>query len=145
MSMTTIWAIFVNFRQNFLFSWKPTLWLFLQHLYVHVNGFDFSPKRHFLSNIFGENVLKNHNIGPRCIAGSRNRYIASLPAKLRIAHLSDFESAGDKTEVIEAFFGNDVVIRCKVPDSIPPPFVQVCTFSLVNNFISSVELEHTEM
>ena len=60
----------------------------------------------------------------RCIAGSRNRYIASLPAKLRIAHLSDF--ADDvKPEVVEAFVGNDVIIGCKVPDSIPPPFVQV--------------------
>jgi hypothetical protein len=60
----------------------------------------------------------------RCIAGSRNRFIASLPAKLRIAHLDDFQPL-DKPEVIEAFVGNDVVIGCKVPDSIPPPFVQV--------------------
>jgi len=67
----------------------------------------------------------------RCIAGSRNRYIASLPAKLRIAHLSDFAGTGEKPEVIEVYVGNDVIIGCKVPDSIPPPFVQVI---LVNYF-----------
>ena len=65
----------------------------------------------------------------RCIAGSRNRFIASLPAKLRIAHLSDF-TVIERPEVVEAYVGNDVIIGCKVPESIPPPFVQVKLVSL---------------
>jgi hypothetical protein len=75
----------------------------------------------------------------RCIAGSRNRYIASLPAKLRIAHLSDFAGTGEKPEVIEVYVGNDVIIGCKVPDSIPPPFVQVI---LVNYFDQNSNFQH---
>jgi hypothetical protein len=56
--------IFTNFRRkNWLFSQKPMLWSqFLQKLAVvlakNANNF---------AKFFGKNILKSHNIGPRCV------------------------------------------------------------------------------
>ena len=54
---------------------------------------------------------------------TRNRYfVLSRPANLSVAHLLDFKVERNKT--IETFEGNDVVIPCRLPWSLPPAFVQ---------------------
>jgi len=78
------------------------------------------------SNFF--EIFKHSFFYFRCIAGSRNRFIASLPAKLRIARLGDFDPPAERPETIEAYVGNNVVIGCKVPDSIPPAYIQVLNY-----------------
>ena len=68
-------------------------------------------------------VYKNQEGSYQCIGGaSGSRYkIASIEAELDIAHLGDFEDLNKNP--IEIFEGNDAVISCKVPESIPPAFV----------------------
>ena len=68
-------------------------------------------------------VYKNQEGSYQCVGGaSGSRYkIASIEAELDIAHLGDFEDLNKNP--IEIFEGNDAVISCKVPESIPPAFV----------------------
>ena len=44
-------------------------------------------------------------------------------AELNIAHLEDFDDDNDDDKEIEIYEGNDAVIPCQVPESIPPAFV----------------------
>ena len=62
----------------------------------------------------------------QCLAGPRNTTfrLASEDAELSIAYLEDFSVAKHAYEIIEIFEGNDIVIPCQVPKSVPLPFIQ---------------------
>ncbi len=61
----------------------------------------------------------------QCVGGAQGSQfqIASLEAKLSIAQLEDFVKV-NKIEQIEVYEGNDIIIPCHVPKSVPPAFVQ---------------------
>ena len=61
----------------------------------------------------------------QCVGGAQgSRFqIASQEANLSIAKLEDFP-ATLKDDLIEVYEGNDIVVPCQVPNSVPPPFVQ---------------------
>ena len=69
-------------------------------------------------------VYKQQEGTYRCVGGAQGSQfqIASLEAQLNIAKLEDF--AKEKDDSIEVFEGNDIIIPCGVPQSIPPAFVQ---------------------
>lgn len=60
----------------------------------------------------------------QCVGGAQGSQfqLASPEARLSIAKLDNFRY--QKDELIEVFEGNDIIIPCDVPKSIPPAFVQ---------------------
>ena len=61
----------------------------------------------------------------QCIGGAQgSRFrVASQEAELSIAKLDDFASTL-KDDLIEVYEGNDIIVPCHVPKSVPPAFVQ---------------------
>ena len=58
-----------------------------------------------------------------CVAGVDNMFLMSLPAQLDIAHLDKFPRADD-VNVVEANVGNNVILACTPPSSVPQAVVQ---------------------
>ena len=82
-------------------------------------------KGHLTFKVSTEPEVFSQQIGKyQCLAGPRNTTfrLASEDAELSIAYLEDFSVAKD--EIIEIFEGNDIVIPCQVPKSVPLPFIQ---------------------
>lgn len=80
---------------------------------------------------------ENHNLNLQgavfqCLAELNEQVIVSQPAKLIIAELNPFEDIDDKN--ITAISGNNVVIPCELPHSIP---LAVAEFEVNNNTINS--------
>ena len=69
-------------------------------------------------------VFKNQEGTYQCVGGAQGSQfqVASLEAELSIAKLEDFRKI--KNDIIEVFEGNDIVVPCEVPKSVPPAFVQ---------------------
>ena len=61
----------------------------------------------------------------QCVGGAQgSRFrVASQEADLSIAKLDDFTGTL-KDDLIEVYEGNDIVVPCQVPKSVPPAFVQ---------------------
>ena len=61
----------------------------------------------------------------QCVGGAQgSRFrVASQEADLSIAKLEDFTGTL-KDDLIEVYEGNDIVVPCQVPKSVPPAFVQ---------------------
>ena len=70
-------------------------------------------------------VYKSQEGSYQCIGGaSGSKFkIASIAAELNIAFLADFPGQQAVSKRLEIFEGNDAVLPCQVPESIPPAFV----------------------
>ena len=96
--------------------------------YHNKQPFPYQPKAnkgHLTFKVSTNPEIFSKQIGTyQCIAGpvGSSYRVASEEADLNIAYLNDFPPAKD--EILEIFEGNDIVIPCQTPESIPPPFIQ---------------------
>ena len=58
-----------------------------------------------------------------CVAGVERMFLMSLPAQLSIAHIDKFPSSSSGTTIV-GNVGNNVILPCSPPASVPPPIVQ---------------------
>ena len=58
-----------------------------------------------------------------CVAGLDGMFLMSAPALLSIAHIDKFPSSTSTTSVV-GNVGNNVILPCKPPTSVPPPIIQ---------------------
>ena len=58
-----------------------------------------------------------------CVAGVDRMFLMSLPAQLSIAHIDKFPSSSSAQGMV-GNVGNNVILPCSPPPSVPPPLVQ---------------------
>ena len=59
-----------------------------------------------------------------CVAGTRDIALMSLPAQLDIAHIDKFPPVTEPGPGVVANVGNNVILPCAPPASVPPPIIQ---------------------
>ena len=97
------------------------------------NGVVLDPKKRRdirISNGQLEVIVKNHTRHNdrqkgryECVAGVENMFLMSLPAQLDIAHIDKFPDSEPDIEIV-GNVGNNVILPCTPPESIPPAIIQ---------------------